>query len=124
MSSRLLRARRGAWVALAVAVMMGAGGCHSAYIETTVRNASGGPISLLEVDYPSASFGKEALAMGAEYHYRFKVLGNGPTKVLWTDAGQHEHSVPGPSLNEGDEGRLVVTIRPADADFNLDKGRQ
>ena len=32
-------------------------GCHSHYVAIDVTNSSGQPISLLEVDYPSASFG-------------------------------------------------------------------
>jgi hypothetical protein len=94
-------------------------GCHSAYIEATVKNASGAPVSLVEVDYPSASFGREMLAPDAEYHYRFKVLGNGPTKVLWTDAAHKDHATPGPVLHEGDEGRLTITLGPAAANWTL-----
>jgi len=99
--------------------LMAAAGCHSAYIEATVTNATGAAVSLVEVDYPSASFGSETLASGADYHYRFKVLGEGPTKVLWTDAGHKEHSVPGPVLHEGNEGRMVVTLHSSIADWNL-----
>lgn len=91
------------------------GGCHSAYIAATVRNATGGAVSLLEVDYPSASFGKESLSGGAEFHYRFKVLGSGGTKVLWTDAQHQEHTVAGLKLQEGDEGALTITLTPSGA---------
>jgi hypothetical protein len=94
-------------------------GCHSAYIEATVKNASGSAVSLVEVDYPSASFGREALAAGTEYHYRFKVLGSGATKVLWTDAAHQEHTVPGPVLHEGDEGHLTITLTTANANWDL-----
>jgi hypothetical protein len=86
------------------------GGCHSAYVAADIKNESGGAISLAELDYPSASFGTESLAAGAKYHYRFKILGSGPTKVLWTDAAHHDHSVSGPELKEGQEGVLTVTI--------------
>jgi hypothetical protein len=85
-------------------------GCHSAYVEADVTNSTGGPITLLEVDYPSASFGKEALADGTTFHYRFKILGNGGTKVIWTDADRKEHTVTGPDLQEGEEGHLAVTL--------------
>jgi hypothetical protein len=73
----------------------------------------------VEVDYPSASFGKETLADGADYHYRFKIQGDGPLKVLWTDAGNRDHSVAGPVIREGDEGTLVVTIKAADAAWDV-----
>jgi hypothetical protein len=85
-------------------------GCHSHYVAMDVRNDSGAAISLVEVDYPSASFGTDTLAAGAIYHYRFKILGDGPTKLLWTDAQQHDHTVAGPSLHEGQEGTLTATI--------------
>jgi hypothetical protein len=93
-------------------------GCRSPYIEATVHNATGGPVTVLEVDYPSASFGKELLPAGADFHYRFKIQGSGPTKVLWTDAARHDHTVAGPSLSEGEEGRLLVTLTPASATWD------
>ena len=95
---------------LALAALAALTGCHSHYISMDVRNATGKPITLIEVDYPSASFGIDALAAGATYHYRFKILGDGPTKILWTDAAEHNHTVTGPSLSEGQEGTLEATI--------------
>jgi hypothetical protein len=85
-------------------------GCHSHYVEADVVNSSGAAVSLVELDYPSASFGAESLAAAAVYHYRFKILGSGPTKILWTDAQHHDHTASGPSLQEGQEGTLTVTI--------------
>ena len=94
-------------------------GCHSAYIEATIKNSTGSPVSLVEVDYPSASFGRTTLAADAEYNYRFKILGSGPTKVLWTDSTHHEHSVNGPPLHEGQEGKLTITLTSATATWDL-----
>jgi hypothetical protein len=85
-------------------------GCASKYVSAAVKNQTGGPVTLIEVDYPSASFGKETLAAGAEYDYRFKVLGEGGTKVMWTDAARVQHSVGGPVLKEGEQGVLGVTL--------------
>jgi hypothetical protein len=119
MSSTSLFIRRTALSGLVGVAMLTAAGCHSAYIEATVKNDTGANVSLVEVDYPSASFGRETLAAGAEYHYRFKVLGNGATKVLWTDAAHKERSTPGPALHEGDEGRLTVTLTPVTANWDL-----
>jgi serine acetyltransferase len=93
-----------------MAGLVGLAGCHSHYVQAEVVNASGAAVSLVEVDYPSASFGTESLAAGAAYPYRFKILGSGATKVLWTDAKHQEHSVAGPVLQEGQEGSLVVRI--------------
>jgi hypothetical protein len=119
MSSASLFVRRTVVSGFAGLVLLTAAGCHSAYIEATVKNASGGAVSLVEVDYPSASFGSETLAADAEYHYRFKVLGSGATKVLWTDAAHVEHSVAGPVLHEGDEGRVAITLTGASANWDL-----
>jgi hypothetical protein len=92
-------------------------GCHSPYVNATVENKTGGAISPIEVDYPSASFGTETLAAGATFKYRFKVLGSGGTKVVWTDAAHQEHTVAGPSLHEGAEGTLSVVVLPAGASW-------
>ena len=95
---------------LAAAALLTLTGCHSAYIAATIANRTPEPLSLIEVDYPSASFGTQALAPGQEFHYRFKILGNGATTILWTDAARHDHKSSGPTLREGDEGTLAVTF--------------
>jgi hypothetical protein len=107
--------RTGIGCAFAALAFGGLTGCHSHYVEADIKNNSGATISSVELDYPSASFGSNSLASGALYHYRFKILGSGPTKVLWTDAQNHDHSVSGPSLQEGQEGTLTVTITAATA---------
>ena len=90
-------------VVLALAAVLTLGGCHSAYIAATIANRiASGPLSLIELDYPSASFGTQTLAPGQDFHYRFKVLGSGPTRILWTDAAYQDHKNPGPTLHEGD----------------------
>jgi len=68
------------------------------------------PIELIEVDYPSASFGTQNLAPGADFHYRFKVLGSGSTKLLYTDSAHKDHKSDGPPLAEGAEGSLAIVI--------------
>jgi hypothetical protein len=85
-------------------------GCRSPYVTTTVSNHSTLPIALLEVDYPSASFGTENLAPGADFHYRFKVIGSGNMKLLYTDSAHHDHKSDGPFLKEGAEGPLTILI--------------
>ncbi len=87
-------------------------GCHSAYIEADLVNQTSNPITLVELDYPSASFGTQTLAPAQHFHYRFKVLGSGSLKLIYTDAAHHELTISGPTLNEGDEGRLTVTLTP------------
>jgi hypothetical protein len=97
---------------LALAALLPLTGCHSAIIAATIANRSSEPLSLIELDYPSASFGTQSLAPGQDFHYRFKVLGNGATTVLWTDATHHDRKNAGPSLREGDEGSLTITFTP------------
>jgi hypothetical protein len=91
-------------------LLLAALGCHSAFIETTIRNQTDRPVTLVELDYPSASFGTQTLAPGQEFHYRFKVIGSGDVKLLYTDSARADHTVPGPHLAEGDEGSLLVII--------------
>jgi hypothetical protein len=104
--------------ALAAALVLT--GCHSAFIDATVSNHTTQPLSLIEVDYPSASFGTQALAPGQDFHYRFKILGSGPATVLWTDANHKDHKKAGPDLREGEDGKLTIVFNPgADPTWNL-----
>lgn len=101
---------RSASLLLPLAVLVPLTGCRSAYIETDVVNATSASVPLVELDYPDASFGFSALQAGATRHYRFKVQGRGPAKLLWTDAAGHEHTAKGPELHEGQQGTLRVTV--------------
>ncbi|HEV2576742.1 MAG TPA: hypothetical protein VGU25_05985 [Acidobacteriaceae bacterium] len=93
-------------------------GCKSPYVSATVRNDTGAAVTLVEVDYPSASFGRESLIAGASYPYRFKILGSGATKVSWTDAQHKQHTGAGPDLHEGQQGSLTITLTPAGAQWS------
>ncbi len=97
------------------AALLCAGGCHSAFVAATVVNHSGGRVQLIELDYPSASFGTDALPAGATFKYRFKILGSGTSKISWTDAHGTDHTSTGPALQEGQEGTLTVSIEPTTA---------
>ena len=94
-------------------------GCHSAYIEATISNRTAEPLSLVELDYPSASFGTQSLAPGQDFHYRFKVLGQGGTTLLWTDKSHQDHKSSGPILHENDEGTLTIAITPTTPTWNF-----
>lgn len=87
-------------------------GCHSYHVDATVENQTGGPVKLLEVDYPSASFGADVLASGADFHYRFQVRGNGPLKVQYTSADGHQAQISGPTVVERQEGGLRIVLLP------------
>lgn len=95
-----------------------AGGCKSPYVNATVRNDTGATVTLVEVDYPSASFGRDVLAAGAAYPYRFKIIGSGATKVSWTDAARKQHAANGPELHEGQQGSLAITLTSAGAQWS------
>lgn len=87
-------------------------GCHSYRIEATVENHTGGPITLLEVDYPSASFGADNLAAGGVFHYRFQTRGSGPVTVQYTTADGHQVKITGPTLREKQEGAFEIVLAP------------
>ena len=89
-------------------------GCRAPYVETTVSNRTTTPITLIEVDYPSASFGTQSVAPGADFHYRFSVIGSSPMKLLYTDATGKNHTSTGPTLAEGAHGTLNILINSAD----------
>ena len=101
-------------------------GCRSYHVEITVENRTGAPIQILEVDYPSASFGADALAAGADFHYRIQVQGSGQLKVQYTGPGGHQEQITGPTLTEGEQGNLQIVLLPSGkADFRpqLNPGR-
>ncbi len=87
-------------------------GCHSYHIDTTIENRTGAPIQLLEVDYPSASFGADSLAAGADFHYRFQVNGSGQLKVSYTAANGQTVQISGATLVERQQGRLEIVLEP------------
>ena len=101
-------------IAAAMLLCLSAAGCHSAFISATVSNHRTTPVTLVEVDYPSATFGIQNLAPGENYQYKFKVLGKGPVNLVWTDASKRDQKSSGPVLREGDEGTLNISF-PADA---------
>jgi hypothetical protein len=97
---------------LVAASLMAATGCHSYHVDTTVENRTGAPIQLLEVDYPSASFGADTLAAGAVFHYRIQLQGSGPLKLQYSRGEGRQAQVTGPTLSERQEGNLQIVLLP------------
>ena len=94
-------------------------GCKSHHVEITVENRTGGPVRLLEVDYPNASFGADALEPGQVTRSSIQVQGTGPVKVLFTGPDQHQAQITGPILVEKQQGKLSIVLLPGDkAEFN------
>jgi len=87
-------------------------GCHSFHIDVTIENRTGLPVRLLEVDYPSASFGADTLATGATFHYRIQVQGAGPLRVQYTASPEHSVQIQGPALADRQEGTLLIVLLP------------
>jgi hypothetical protein len=87
-------------------------GCHSHHIDSRIDNRTGAAIHQVEVDYPSASFGIDTLAAGQVYPYRFKVQGQGPIKVQYTDSTGKRIQLQGLPLSEGDDGQYLVILLP------------
>ena len=93
---------------------VGAVGCRSRFVEVTIVN-QGPAVHVMEFDYPSASFGANQLATGTKFHYRFKVQGSGPLSLQYEDASGKTRSSPGPKVELGDQGSLLVNIDPLGA---------
>jgi hypothetical protein len=96
--------------AAAVLACFSLSACSSPYVQSTIVNHTGGRVQLIEVDYPSASFGTQQIDSNATYHYRFKVMLSGPVKITYTGAGNRIHAVTGPTLTQGQRGTLIITL--------------
>jgi hypothetical protein len=87
--------------------------CHSYHIDATIENRTGADIQLLEVDYPSASFGADHIASGATFHYRFQVRDSGPIKITYTGPDQKQVQIAGPTLVERQQGQIKIVLLPS-----------
>jgi hypothetical protein len=101
-----------AMTALSLPLLAGVSACHSYHVETIVENRTGEPVHLLEVDYPSASFGKNVLDAGLDFHYRIQVRGSGNLKIEYTAQNGRPVVIDGPALAEGEEGQVEVVLLP------------
>jgi hypothetical protein len=102
-------------ILLAAGVFLGflaVAGCHSYHVDTTVENRTGKPVKLLEVDYPSASFGTGLLDSGAVFPYRMQFRSSGPIKVTYTTDDDHIVTIEGPHVAEMQEGKLEIVLLP------------
>jgi len=115
--SAAVRALAGAGRLAALSLVMAAGlafaGCHSYHVDATVENQTGAAIQLLEIDYPTASFGTDKLAAGELYRYRFQLRGSGAVRVQYTGGNGRMISAEGPTLSERQEGSLRIVLLPA-----------
>lgn len=98
--------------ALVFVGILAVAGCHSYRVDTTVENRTGKPVKLLEVDYPSASFGTGQLNSGAVFPYQMVFRNSGPLKVTYTVDDDRQVSIDGPQVTEKQEGRLQIVLLP------------
>jgi hypothetical protein len=115
-----IRMKQWGFCSCAALVLAAVAGCHSYHVETTVENRTGAAIQLLEVDYPSASFGADSLKANEVFHYRIQLRGSGPIKVQYASMGEQQKTtqIEGPSLSEGQQGSLEIILLPGGkADF-------
>jgi hypothetical protein len=75
----------------------------------TIHN-QGPDIHQLEVDYPSASFGRDYVKSGASFKYVPKLIGSGPVKVMFNDSAGKSHTATGPVIKEGMQADLVISM--------------
>jgi len=95
-------------------LVIGVVGCKpSPYVRTTITNSSGDNLQQVELDYPSASFGRDKIPDGGAYAYRFKILGRGQPKLQFLDSSGKSHQAEGPELHESQAGTLDIRIGPA-----------
>ena len=109
---------------MSLLVLAAAIACRSRVVQVKLINTSAQPLSVIVVDYPTATFGVNALNPGATYQYPIKVLGSGVLKVQFTDANGDNHSYTGPSLQKDDEGVVTVKLTQASASAASDLSRR
>ena len=106
------RLRQNTLAIVALFVCLGLTACHSPFVKTSIANHTGNTVKLIEVDYPSASFGTQQIADNATYHYRFQIQGPGKVKISYTDEDNKVYKSTGPELIKNQEGSLLVTLEP------------
>jgi hypothetical protein len=90
-------------------------GCHSKVVDVTLTNVSQQPVSTISVDYPGATFGKDRLNPGQNFHYAIKPVDSGQLKIQFADAEGHTHNVTGPAVKKGDEGSIQISFEQSTA---------
>jgi hypothetical protein len=110
-SNKRVQSRRTAPFLLLLPLLMAAS-CRSYIVHLTVVNRTGVAVNLLEVDYPSASFGVDTLAAGAVYRYRLQLQDSGPIKVMYTEGEKQHYTSTGPTVHQKQQGDLEIVLDP------------
>lgn len=101
---------RRSWTVILGTGLLAVPGCKSAHVEVTVQNHTGADVRLLEVDYPNASFGFDAIPAGGSKHYRIQVEGTGNVTVQYTGPNDKQFKSTGPELHKDLAGSLKVIL--------------
>lgn len=99
------------WAVLLTPLLMAAS-CRTYVVNVTVVNHTCGVVNLLEVDYPSASFGVDKLAAGGEFHYHLQLQNSGPVTVQYTEGVKQQYKSTGPTVHENQHGDLEIILNP------------
>ena len=106
----MLRLKKISSYATAFLACLSLSACKSAFVQTDIVNHTGSTVQVVEVDYPSASFGTQQIADNATYHYHFKIQDSGPVKISFTGDSDKTYTSTGPTLSEGQQGNLTITL--------------
>ena len=101
---------RRAFFSVAIALALASAGCRSRRVDVSVENRTGQAVRLLEVSYPSASFGVDSLAEGAVVHNSIQLRGEGPIRVTFTNQKGPSAPIAGPTLIENQHGSLQIVL--------------
>ena len=72
-------------------------GCHSAMIDTSLQNRSGGPSLSWRSTTPAPASEPRASPLVQTSTIASKVLGSGPLKLTYSDSLHHDHTETGPT---------------------------
>jgi hypothetical protein len=84
--------------------------CRAHMLSIRLINTSTEPLSIIIVDYPSATFGKDKLAPSETFSSPVKITDNGPLKVQFTDAKGALHTYTGLKLHPNQEGSIEIRL--------------
>jgi len=99
-------------LAISLAGCLSSIGCRSPHVDVSIENHTGEAVRLLEVSYPSASFGVGSLAPEAVLHNRVQLRGDGAIKMTYTNAKGQSTEISGPALAEKQNGNLQIVLLP------------
>jgi len=106
-------------VFLVSAALLALSACHSYHVDATVTNRTGQRIQLLEVTYPSASFGANSMEPGEVIHAPIQFRNEGKAHVHYIGPAGAAIEIDGPEFHENQEGSLEIILLPAgQAQFN------